>query len=142
MRWKHVKDINREALPRRKVVLKPSRGKLHSKPREETPTNWNDNVSLEAQSFILVLRIKSLHGDSTCYTRKLMMMKHDSTTEDRVDQAEFMDTRCDQFESRSLACPQKFLLRVVADAPKVHLLFQSLCFIICSRIFPYLNKNY
>ena len=27
------------------------------------------------------------------------------------------------------------------DAPKVHLLFQSLCFIICSGIFPYLNKN-
>ena len=28
-----------------------------------------------------------------------------------------------------------------ADAPKMHLLFQALCFIICSRIFPYLNKT-
>jgi hypothetical protein len=27
-----------------------------------------------------------------------------------------------------------------ADAPKMHLLFQALCFIICSGIFPYLNK--
>ena len=27
------------------------------------------------------------------------------------------------------------------DAPKMHLLFQSLCFIICSGIFPYLNKT-
>lgn len=27
------------------------------------------------------------------------------------------------------------------DAPKMHLLFQSLCFIICSGVFPYLNKT-
>ena len=27
------------------------------------------------------------------------------------------------------------------DAPKMHLLFQSLCLIICSGIFPYLNKT-
>ena len=27
------------------------------------------------------------------------------------------------------------------DAPKMHLLFQALCFIICSGIFPYLNKT-
>lgn len=28
-----------------------------------------------------------------------------------------------------------------ADASKMHLLFQALCFIICSGIFPYLNKT-
>ena len=114
MRWEDVKEINRKALPRRKVLLKPPWGKLHSKPREETPTIWNDDAYLEAQSFIFVLRIQSLQGDGTCYTRKLMMMKHDSPAEDIVDQVEFMDTRCDQFEFRSLDSPQKFLLRVVA----------------------------
>ena len=28
-----------------------------------------------------------------------------------------------------------------ADAPKMHLLFQALCFMIFSGIFPYLNKT-
>jgi hypothetical protein len=28
-----------------------------------------------------------------------------------------------------------------ADAPKMHLLFQVLCFIFCSGIIPYLNKT-
>ena len=46
--------------------------------------------------------------------KRLMMMKQDSIVEDRVDQAEFMDTRCDQFESKSLDYQQNFLLRVVA----------------------------
>ena len=63
---------------------------------------------------MLVLRIQSLQGDGTFYSRKVMMVKHDSTAEDRVDQAEFMDTRCDQFESKSLDYQQNFLLRVVA----------------------------
>ena len=59
------------------------------------------------------------------------MMKHDSTAEDRVDQAEFKDTRCDQFEFRSLDCPQKFLLRVVAtelpkpSCPRTHFFLAS-----------------
>jgi hypothetical protein len=29
----------------------------------------------------------------------------------------------------------------VADPPKMHLLFQVLCFIFCSGIIPYLNKT-